>query len=59
MKKYDEKLTKMVKSILLHLDYNEISSYSKELEVGCSTSECTDLVKAKDCLDVDVDDKKF
>lgn len=53
IKKYEEKLTKLEESILIHLGHKERSSYSKDLEVSCSNSEGKDLVEVRDSLEAD------
>lgn len=53
IKKYEEKLTKLEESILIHLGHKERSSYSKDLQVGCSNSEGKDLVEVRDSLEAD------
>lgn len=59
IKKYEEKLTKLEESILIHLGHNERSSYSKDLEVGCSNSEGKDLVELRDSLEADIGAEQF
>lgn len=59
IKKYEEKLTKLEESILIHLGHNERSSYSKSLEVGCSNSEGKDLAEVGDSLKADIGAEQF
>lgn len=59
IKKYEEKLTKLEESILIHLGHNERSSYLKGLEVGCSNSEGKDLVEVGDSLEADIRAEQF
>ncbi|XP_057856398.2 uncharacterized protein LOC131065768 isoform X2 [Cryptomeria japonica] len=56
--RYEEKLTELEASILLHLGQSEKSPCSQKLQLGCSRSGSKDLVEVRDCLEAEIDPLK-
>eukprot|EP01018_Ginkgo_biloba_P023159 Gb_22965 [translate_table: standard] len=54
IKKYQEKLAELERSILVHLGHIERTSCPQDLEVGCSNCGSNDLIKMRDSIEADI-----